>query len=74
MSGLLRHRPYIRNLPKAEALLTSLYFSEIELDLFKGTNLYGATLEHTRICAEEHQQLHEAIATHSPSISEKFTL
>ncbi|KAL5524918.1 hypothetical protein ACEPAF_8787 [Sanghuangporus sanghuang] len=70
---LLRHRPYIDILPKAETLLTPLYFSEDELDLFRGTNVYGATLDQSRICMEEYRQLREAIGVHSPGISEMFT-
>ncbi|KAL5510985.1 hypothetical protein ACEPAG_3704 [Sanghuangporus baumii] len=70
---LLRHRPYIDILPKAETLLTPLYFSEDELDLFRGTNVYGATLDQSRICTEEYRQLREAIAVHSPGISKMFT-
>ncbi|KAL5498100.1 hypothetical protein ACEPAH_2230 [Sanghuangporus vaninii] len=70
---LLRHRPYIDILPKAEILLTPLYFSEDELDLFRGTNIYGATLDRSRICMEEYWKLREAIAVHSPGISEMFT-
>ncbi|KAL5478677.1 hypothetical protein ACEPAI_1954 [Sanghuangporus weigelae] len=70
---LLRHRPYIDILPKAETLLTPLYFSEDELDLFRGTNVYGAALDQSRMCMEEYRQLREAIAVHLPGISEMFT-
>lgn len=45
MARLLAHAPYIRTLPAPERLRTPLHFTERELELFGGTNLYGATLD-----------------------------
>lgn len=38
----LRHMTYIRSLPSSSDLTTPLYFTESELGLVRGTNLFGA--------------------------------
>ncbi|KAG1803172.1 uncharacterized protein BJ212DRAFT_1396542 [Suillus subaureus] len=40
---VLRHLPYLKSLPPADALLTPLQFTPSELEAFRGTNIYGAT-------------------------------
>ncbi|KAG1865954.1 hypothetical protein F4604DRAFT_1779578 [Suillus subluteus] len=42
---VLRHLPYLKSLPPADALLTPLQFTSSELEAFRGTNIYGATLD-----------------------------
>lgn len=70
---LLRHRPYIELLPKADALLTPLYFTDGELDLFRGSNLYGAALDQKRTWDAEWQSLTAAIKIEAPLLAERFT-
>ena len=41
----LVHATYIDTLPSWEQLRTPLHFTPSELHIFKGTNLYGATLD-----------------------------
>lgn len=45
---ILAHYPYLKTLPSSEKLLTPLHFTSEEIQLFKGTNLYGATLDRER--------------------------
>ena len=49
----LLHLPYLKILPKAEQLRTPLHFTRAELEAFKGTNFYGATLEREREWQDE---------------------
>lgn len=44
----LRHGPYIASLPPASEMSTPLYFTDSELELLRGTNLYGAVLDRRR--------------------------
>jgi hypothetical protein len=52
----LKHGPYIESLPGPDQLLTPLHFTSQELDAFKGTNLYGATLDRERDWKKEWEQ------------------
>ncbi|KAH9482517.1 Ribosomal lysine N-methyltransferase set10 [Psilocybe cubensis] len=49
----LLHFEYLNTLPTPGQLKTPLHFSPSELDLFKGTNLYSATLDRQREWNEE---------------------
>ncbi|CAE6488882.1 unnamed protein product [Rhizoctonia solani] len=40
----LKHKPYLDMLPPSSVLLTTMYFSQEEMDLLKGSNLYQATI------------------------------
>ena len=51
----LAHFPYLRILPKPEQLLTPLHFSEKELELFRGSHLYGATIDRRNVLHNEWQ-------------------
>lgn len=39
----LSHYPYINALPSHDQMRTTLYYTEAERELLRGTNLYGAT-------------------------------
>ncbi|EUC67063.1 SET domain protein [Rhizoctonia solani AG-3 Rhs1AP] len=41
---VLKHKPYLDMLPPSNVLLTTMYFSQEEMDLLKGSNLYQATI------------------------------
>ncbi|KIJ07596.1 hypothetical protein PAXINDRAFT_164574 [Paxillus involutus ATCC 200175] len=58
---VLRHLPYIRCLPAAEKLLTPLHFSKQELQMLKGTNIYGATLDRERDWRVEWEQCRSVV-------------
>jgi len=46
---LLVHNTYLDTLPTWKQLRTPLHFTPSELDIFKGTNLYGAALDRDRL-------------------------
>ncbi|KAH8114871.1 SET domain-containing protein [Phellopilus nigrolimitatus] len=70
---LLRHRPYIDVLPRPETLLTPLYFSEAELNLFRGTNLYGATSDQRTTWDAEWQDLCSVVRQWNPEVANRLT-
>ncbi|KAK0206753.1 SET domain protein [Desarmillaria ectypa] len=41
----LAHGPYVNTLPSREKLRTGLHFTPLELEMFRGTNLYGAIVD-----------------------------
>jgi hypothetical protein len=51
--GFLAHFPYLSVLPSTDKLRTSLYFTPSELDAFKGTNIYQATIDREREWRQE---------------------
>jgi hypothetical protein len=53
----LEHEPYVSNLPTSESMRTTLYFTQQERELLRGSNLYGATEERERIWREEWQEV-----------------
>ncbi|GAB1526909.1 hypothetical protein RhiTH_010083 [Rhizoctonia solani] len=44
LPSMLKHKPYLDMLPPSRILLTTMYFSQQEIDLLKGSNLYQATI------------------------------
>lgn len=41
---VFQHKPYLDMLPSSELLQTTMYFTQEELGLLKGSNLYQATM------------------------------
>ncbi|KAJ8472930.1 hypothetical protein ONZ51_g8176 [Trametes cubensis] len=72
-AGVLRHGPYIDTLPSAEKLRTPLHFSSVELEAFRGSNLYGATLDRQRDWQAEWQQCRAVVSVANSSWGEAFT-
>ncbi|KIJ60469.1 hypothetical protein HYDPIDRAFT_98705 [Hydnomerulius pinastri MD-312] len=70
---VLRHLPYIRCLPAAEKLSTPLHFSERELELLKGTNLFGATLDRGHDWRTEWEQCRSLVQTVNQAWGESLT-
>ncbi|KAF9238366.1 hypothetical protein BU15DRAFT_47737 [Melanogaster broomeanus] len=70
---VLQHYPYITCLPAAEKLLTPLQFSKEELEMLKGTNLYGATLDRERERRVEWEQCHPVVQSVNQAWGEAFT-
>ena len=60
-------------LPSPDKLRTPLHFTQAELDLFKGTNLYGATLDRRREWEAEWEKCREFLAAHDSALGERFT-
>lgn len=44
----LRHGPYVDALPAEDDMRTPLFWSDVEVDFLRGTNLHGATLDRKR--------------------------
>ena len=70
---MLHHRPYVDVLPKFDALLTPLFFTEEELGLFKGTNMYGATLDQRAGWDMEWRNVVEVLRPLAEELADKFT-
>ncbi|KXN92314.1 Ribosomal N-lysine methyltransferase set10 [Leucoagaricus sp. SymC.cos] len=49
----LEHYPYLDTLPPSDSLRTPLHFTEKELEAFKGSNVYQATIDRRREWNEE---------------------
>ncbi|KAJ7639117.1 SET domain protein [Roridomyces roridus] len=69
----LKHGPYVDSLPSRDKLRTPLHFTPKELELFKGSNLYGATLDRERDWRVEYEQCHAAIANVNEEWGNQFT-
>ena len=61
----LAHLPYLKMLPKPEQLLAPLHFSEKELEIFRGSHLYGATIDRRNVLHNEWQGCLEYLTTTS---------
>ncbi|KAH9071581.1 SET domain-containing protein [Lactarius deliciosus] len=59
----LIHSPYLGTLPSPDRLRTPLHFSTEELDVLKGTNLYGATIDRRRAWEAEWEQCLADVST-----------
>lgn len=67
------HRPYVNILPGPHILHTPLHFTSVELNLFRGTNLYGATLDRQRVWEAEWEDCRDVVEAHDPELAERFT-
>ncbi|KAJ7368667.1 SET domain protein [Mycena albidolilacea] len=61
--NVLTHFPYVKSLPARDKLRTPLHFTEAELELLKGSNLYGATLDRHREWKAEFEECRGPIST-----------
>ncbi|KAG2013346.1 tho2 protein [Coprinopsis cinerea AmutBmut pab1-1] len=68
----LIHGPYVNILPPSEQLSTSTYFTPEELERFKGTNLYGATLDRLREWQSEWKQCQNIVSEKKQGWGRKF--
>lgn len=69
----LAHRPYIDILPATDKLRTSLHFTPHELELFRGTNVYGATIDRQREWEQEWEMCRTRIAVSNSYLAHRFT-
>ncbi|KAG9051267.1 hypothetical protein FS837_009533 [Tulasnella sp. UAMH 9824] len=69
----LRHFPYLETLPPLQLLSTSLTFSNAEMELLKGTNLYGATIDRRNELLEQCQQCQSVFKRYVPDLADSFT-
>ncbi|KAH9916275.1 SET domain-containing protein [Epithele typhae] len=72
-SDVLQHLPYLATLPSSDKLRTPLHFTEAELEAFKGSNLYGATLDRKREWQTEWEECRAIVAASNVKWGEDFT-
>lgn len=72
-SSVLQHYPYISTLPASNQLRTALHFTESELEAFKGSNIYQATIDRRREWRSEWQQCQSLIASQNVEWGRAFT-
>ncbi|KAI0790317.1 SET domain-containing protein [Irpex lacteus] len=68
----LEHRPYIDILPDPSQLRTSTYFTNEELEAFRGTNLHGATIDRINLWQTEWEACVKDIRSLFTSVAEKY--
>ncbi|KAF7352490.1 SET domain-containing protein [Mycena venus] len=71
--GVLAHFPYVKSLPARDQLRTPLHFTEAELELLKGSNLYGATLDRRREWEAEFEECRGVISAVDREWADQFT-
>lgn len=69
----LAHWPYLDTLPAPEKLLTPLHFTSAELEVFKGTNLYGATCDRLHDWQTEWRFCQDIVATVNQTWGNEFS-
>jgi len=69
----LAHSKYLDTLPAPDKLRTPLHFSPSELALFKGTNLYGATLDRERDWKLEWEQCQASVVQANEAWGQLYT-
>ncbi|KAF5388340.1 hypothetical protein D9615_000634 [Tricholomella constricta] len=72
-SSHLLHYAYMKTLPTAQKLRTPLHFTRLELQMFEGTNLYGASLDREKEWRHEWSQCHATVVNINPEWGSKFT-
>lgn len=73
LTSHLAHRTYLKTLPPPHALRTPLHFTPLELEMFKGTNLYGAALDREREWQTEWRHCHGVITGANSEWGHKFS-
>ncbi|KAG2369168.1 SET domain-containing protein [Suillus spraguei] len=69
----LRHLPYLKSLPPADALLTPLQFTPSELEAFQGTNIHGATRDRQESWSADWNKCQTFIHAVNPDWAERYT-
>ena len=72
-SDMLKHGPYLRTLPSPDKLRTPLHFTDPELASFRGSNLFGATLDRKGQWEGEWQQCKATVASANTAWGTEFT-
>ncbi|TFY63912.1 hypothetical protein EVJ58_g2957 [Rhodofomes roseus] len=70
---ILVHWPYLKTLPSADKLRTPLHFTHNELEAFRGSNLYGATLDRQREWQQEWRECQDFLSAANPAWASDFT-
>lgn len=73
VSKSFNHLPYLNTLPSVSALRTPIHFNRQELELLRGTNLYGATLDRKEEWKIEWTEARQCIADFRRDWHDKFT-
>lgn len=69
----LAHYRYLDLMPAPDQLRTPLQFTPEELELFRGSNLYGATVDREQEWKAEWNQIREVVALSRPEWAEAYT-
>ena len=67
-----KHGPYIDILPDPLQLRTSVYFTANELEAFRGTNLYGATLDRINMWKAEWEECVQDLQARHSSLCSRY--
>ncbi|KAF8663378.1 hypothetical protein AX16_000953 [Volvariella volvacea WC 439] len=70
---VLAHYRYLATLPSRDKLRTPLYFTPEELQLFRGTNLFGAALDKEREWKDEWTQCRRLVGKLNPAWGQAYT-
>ncbi|KAF8713733.1 SET protein, partial [Rhizoctonia solani] len=73
LPSMLKHKPYLDMLPPSRILLTTMYFSQQEIDLLKGSNLYQATITRNQEWRTEWQSCAQGLSTLDPELGLALT-
>ncbi|CAE6514900.1 unnamed protein product [Rhizoctonia solani] len=73
LPSVLRHKPYLDMFPSSSALLTTMYFSQEEIDLLKGSNLYQATITRSQEWRAEWQACAHGLSALDAELSAALT-
>ncbi|KII86638.1 hypothetical protein PLICRDRAFT_55553 [Plicaturopsis crispa FD-325 SS-3] len=73
VSPHLIHLPYLNTLPHPSKLRTPLHFTAAELGAFKGSNIYGATIDRQNEWKQEWQRCRDSIASANSRWGEDYT-
>lgn len=65
---VLAHKVYVDSLPKEEDMRTPLYFGAAEMELLKGTNLFGATEDRRNSWTTEWKHVVSILAIPNPAL------
>ncbi|RDB19824.1 Ribosomal lysine N-methyltransferase set10 [Hypsizygus marmoreus] len=71
-SSALAHYAYVKTLPAPEKLRTPLHFTQLELKMVEGTNLYGAALDREREWRREWNECYAVVSDANPEWGSKF--
>ncbi|KAG8715941.1 hypothetical protein FRC11_012560 [Ceratobasidium sp. 423] len=73
LPSVLKHKPYLDMLPPSSVLLTTMYFSQEEMDLLKGSNLYQATITRSQEWRAEWQACVQGLSALDAELSTALT-
>ncbi|KIY73840.1 SET domain-containing protein [Cylindrobasidium torrendii FP15055 ss-10] len=73
MNEHLPHRAYVQTLPSSDKLMMGVYFTETELNAFRGTNVYNAIVERREQLQQEWKTCTAAVGRINSAWGHSFT-